>query len=100
MFPQKVKYNLPVIYDLLPHTEKRAVREQYIKEQQGLCFWCGEDIYKDAPAEVVHRTLNLRLFPDHFLDNPIHLQHDHGTGLTEGAVHAYCNGIMWQYYGR
>jgi hypothetical protein len=34
------------------------------------------------------------------LKSPIHLQHDHDTGLTEGAVHAYCNAVLWQYEGR
>ena len=34
------------------------------------------------------------------LDHPIHLQHSHNTGVTEGAVHNYCNAVMWQYDGR
>lgn len=31
---------------------------------------------------------------------PVHLQHNHDTGMTEGAVHARCNAVMWQYLGR
>ena len=99
-FPKKKVYKLPLIYDKLHPTEKRAVREQYIKEQNGLCWWCGEDIHKEPPQEILHKKLNLKLFPPFFLKHPIHLQHDHTTGLTEGAVHAYCNGIMWEYYQR
>lgn len=30
---------------------------------------------------------------------PVHLHHDHKTGLTIGAVHAKCNAVLWQYYG-
>jgi hypothetical protein len=97
MFPPKKVYNLPVNYDKLHYTDRKVVREQYIKEQNGLCFWCALPL-TDAP--IVDRILDLNLFPKGFLNSPIHLQHDHNTGLTEGAVHAYCNGIMWQYYGR
>lgn len=25
---------------------------------------------------------------------------DHKTGMTEGAVHNYCNAVMWQYENR
>ena len=39
-------------------------------------------------------------FPQNFLQYPIHLQHNHDTGMTEGAVHNYCNAVMWQYEGR
>ena len=34
------------------------------------------------------------------LAHPIHLQHNHSTDMTEGAVHAYCNCVLWQYEGR
>jgi hypothetical protein len=30
----------------------------------------------------------------------IHLQHCHKTNMTEGAVHAYCNAVLWQYEGK
>ena len=30
--------------------------------------------------------------------HPIHLHHDHDTDLTIGAVHAYCNAILWEYH--
>ncbi len=100
MFPPKKIYDLPVIYDALHYTERRAVREQYIKEQEGLCWWCGLALEDKPPIEILHKSLDMKLFPQGFLEHPIHLQHDHSTGLTEGAVHAYCNGVMWQYYER
>ena len=93
-------YNLPVEYDLLPGLERRAVREQYVKEQNNLCMHCGEDLSSKAPERITEQTIIWEAFPPGFLNYPIHLQHDHGTGLTEGAVHAYCNAVLWQYHGR
>lgn len=93
-------YNLPVEYDKIPAREKRLVREQYIKEQDNKCWHCGEDLFAAPPDRITEKDINLNLFPIGFLNHPIHLQHDHFTGLTEGAVHAYCNAVLWQYHGR
>ncbi len=93
-------YNLPVDYDKLPQRERRAVREQYIKQQDNLCMFCGEDLFDEPPERVTEQYINWDFFPRGFLNAPIHLQHDHGTGLTEGAIHAYCNAVLWQYHGR
>jgi len=94
------KYNLPVNYDNLHWSERRKVREQYVNEQNGLCYFCHHPLTDAPSAEVQEKKIDLQLFPGGFLDHPIHLQHCHKTGLTEGAVHAYCNGVMWQYHGR
>ena len=94
------KYNLPVEYDKVPPKEKRLVREQYIKEQKGLCMWCEADLSAAPRKHVTDKKVNWALFPPGFLNHPVHLQHCHTTGLTEGAVHAYCNAVMWQYHGR
>jgi len=94
------KHDLPVMYDELHWAVKREVREQYIKEQKGLCYWCKGDLLAKPPKDIMDKQIDLSLFPKGMLDNPIHLQHDHGTGLTEGAVHARCNCIMWQYHKR
>ena len=93
-------YNLPVEYDKIPAREKRAVREQYIEEQNNLCWHCGEDLFSEPPEHITDHTINWDLFPRGFLNAPIHLQHDHNGGLTEGAVHGYCNAVLWQYLGR
>jgi len=95
-----IKYNLPVDYTKLPWQEKRAVREQYIEEQKGRCFWCHYPLAKNPPEFITEKKVNWKLFPDGFLRYPIHLQHNHNTGMTEGAVHAYCNAVMWQHHGR
>jgi hypothetical protein len=90
-------YNLPVEYTKLSSRERKEVREQYIKEQSGLCMFCKTDL-SDKPIQT--KKINWKLFPPGFLKAPVHLQHDHGSDLTEGAVHAYCNAVMWQYHGR
>lgn len=90
----------PQDYTKLTPSERRALRLEYIKEQDNKCFYCNESLNQGAPQEVVSKPINWKLFPPNFLQYPIHLQHDHNTGMTEGAVHAYCNAVMWQYEGR
>lgn len=91
---------LPADYAKLNSKQRKLVREEYTQLQDGLCFYCREEL-DGAPAErVLSIPINWKLFPQGFLNNPIHLQHSHRTGLTEGAVHAYCNAIMWQSEGR
>ena len=93
-------YDLPVDYTRLHQTEKRAVREQYIREQKRKCYYCGESLDKAPPERITEKQINWSLFPVNFLKYPVHLQHHHDTGMTEGAVHSYCNAVMWQYEGR
>jgi hypothetical protein len=80
--------------------EKAVVREQYIKEQKGLCYYCKTSLKLKPPSEITDKEINWKLFPPNFLNYPIHLQHNHDTDMTEGAVHAYCNAVLWQYEGR
>lgn len=91
---------LPVLYNDFTVAERREIREEYIKLQKGLCFYCNGELAKHPPKEIQLRAVTWSLFPKGFRDNPIHLQHDHKTGLTEGAVHMKCNAVMWQYEGR
>lgn len=95
-----MKYNLPVYYEEIPFTERKRVREQYIEEQSGLCFYCKQPLQSAPSEEVQNKWVNKKLFPQGMFEHPVHLQHDHSTGLTEGAVHARCNAVMWQYEGR
>lgn len=95
-----MQYKLPVLYSQMDWRDRRAVREQYIKEQNGMCMFCKCDLNGPVPKSVTSKKINWQLFPPNFLKYPVHLQHDHDTDLTEGAVHAYCNAVMWQYYGR
>lgn len=90
----------PVIYSLLSPSERRRIRELYIIEQGGLCMYCKGSLSERPPKEMRKKPIKWALFPPNFLKYPVHLQHDHETGLTEGAVHALCNAILWQYHGR
>ena len=94
------KYKLPVNYNDLDWFVKIKIREQYIEEQNGLCMYCQCSLSEPAPDKITNKLINWKLFPKGFLDYPVHLQHDHKTGMTEGAVHNYCNAVLWQYEGR
>ena len=80
--------------------EKAKVREEYVKLQKGLCYYCNKPLTENPPKEITNKSINWRLFPKDFLKHPIHLQHNHNTDMTEGAVHAYCNAVLWQYEGK
>ena len=95
-----MKYTLPVDYTKLKPREKRAVREQYIHEQDGNCYWCQAKLTELPAMDSANKEIDWGLFPPGFMNNPIHLQHCHDTGMTEGAVHAKCNAVMWQYHNR
>jgi hypothetical protein len=90
----------PSNYILLSSTQRRLVREAYIKEQNDLCMFCNTSLSEKPPNHITTMPINWDIFPRNFLKHPVHLQHNHDTGLTEGAVHAYCNAILWQYHGR
>ena len=94
--------DLPLEYNKLDWIEKKKVREQYIKLQKNQCWFCGKNLYSKVPEFITdfYDDINWNLFPENFLKYPIHLQHNHDTGLTEGAVHAYCNAVLWQYFKR
>ena len=90
----------PVDYRKLSIPEKREVREKYIKEQNGLCMYCNNPLDNPPPKSITDKPIKWDLFPKNFLSYPIHLQHNHKTGMTEGAVHSYCNAVLWQYENR
>jgi hypothetical protein len=95
-----LQINLPIDYRKLTSQQRKEVREIYIKQQQNLCMYCNCSLSQKAPKEITDIKINWSLFPAYFLRYPIHLQHNHNTGLTEGAVHNYCNAVMWEYEGR
>lgn len=90
---------LPALYDELTWEQKRDVRNEYVRRQNGLCQHCGEPL-NSAPSEKISALpINWRLFPPKFRKHPVHLHHSHDTGLTIGAVHNQCNAVLWQYHG-
>ena len=93
-----MRYKLPAIYNNLTHQQRREVRIQYAVEQKNICPFCKNSLDDEPTNEILSKKINWNLFPPNFLKYPIHLQHDHDTGLTESAVHSYCNAVMWQYH--
>jgi hypothetical protein len=88
---------LPVMYESLTIETRRKAKNAYAKLQDYKCWYCQADITGPPKNKPL---IDWSLFPQNFLKYPVHLQHDHETGLTEGVVHAYCNAVLWQYEGR
>ena len=91
--------DLPANYKEISPQERRAVREEYIRRQEGLCCHCREPLNGEPPPSIKNLSIKKHLFPSTFFNFPIHLHHSHETGLTIGAVHNYCNAVLWQYHG-
>jgi len=91
---------LPVKYNDLSIEGKRQVRTEYTKLQKGLCLHCHAPLDSDVD-EITKEAwpVNKKLFPRDFFKWPVHLHHSHDSGLTLGAVHSYCNAVLWQYHG-
>lgn len=87
----------PVRYSQLTREQRQVIREQYVRAQGGKCYYCKNFLFDEPPEPIMDKKIDWSLFPVGFFDYPIHLQHNHDTDLTEGAVHAYCNAVMWQY---
>ena len=90
---------LPTDYTKLTRRERRSVREEYVRLQEGKCSYCKEPLDKDAAFEVMEKQIDISLFPPSFFKWPVHLHHCHNTGMTLGAVHCHCNAVLWQYHG-
>ena len=88
---------LPIKYEEAHSTDRKRAREQYALEQDGRCWFCRNKL-SDKFTDISH--INLEQFPVNFFKYPVHLHHDHDTGLTLGAVHAYCNAVLWQFHGQ
>lgn len=90
---------LPVNYNEIHFSERKKVREEYIKQQEGRCYFCNGDLNEEPSKKILKKKINKKLFPENFFKWPIHLHHSHETGMTIGVVHCFCNAILWQYYG-
>lgn len=91
--------NLPVNYNTMTPAMRRKVREEYVRRQNGRCSHCGAPL-DGKPSKAIQQTPVLaKLFPRGFFRWPVHLHHDHKTGMTIGAVHNKCNAVLWMYHG-
>lgn len=89
----------PQDYRSLTQPERRQLREQYARVQGGRCAHCNEPLTGAPAHKVAVAPIRKDLFPKSMFDYPVHLHHNHTTGLTIGAVHARCNAWLWQYKG-
>jgi hypothetical protein len=87
----------PELYHKLSRLERREKRLAYIKDQGGKCWYCEWPL--EGPSKYAGSKVNWWRFPGgkDFLKYPVHLHHDHTTGFTIGAVHAYCNAVSFDY---
>ena len=92
---------LPVKYSSLDWRkgEKRIVREEYERLQEGKCYYCKCELKGPPAEEVAQKPITKSLFPDGFWNHPVHLHHSHDTDMTLGVVHCYCNAVLWEYEG-
>ena len=90
---------LPINYDGSHWKVRSKARDEYVILQKGLCYHCGGSLSCDPPEDITELKINWDLFPPNFLKHPVHLHHDHKTSMTIGAVHSYCNAVLWQYHG-
>ena len=86
---------LPINYNEVHYTVRKKAREQYVELQDGKCYYCKQDLNIRPKQD---KKINWKLFPPNFLRYPLHLHHNHNTGMTIGTVHAYCNAVLWQYH--
>ena len=93
------RVTLPARYADLSPAQRRAAREQYAREQGGLCRHCKAPLSGPPDARAARLRIKRSLFPTSFFQHPVHLHHSHETGLTIGAVHNHCNAVLWQYHG-
>ena len=89
---------LPIKYSTASPSLRRLARNQYISKQKGLCAHCNTPLSVIPQHLIDEFPINLALFPNGMLDYPVHLHHCHETDLTIGAVHSYCNAVLWQYF--
>ena len=91
--------SLTADYTKLTWQERKALREAYVAKQGGKCSHCKQLLTSQPSLKVLAKSINGKLFPTNFFKYPVHLHHDHKTGMTIGAVHNICNAYLWQYLG-
>lgn len=79
-----MRITLPTLYDSLTPNQKKSARNEYRKLQKGKCWYCG-------------KSLRRNMYP---VKHPVHLHHSHRTGLTLGAVHEFCNMMLYLHGDR
>lgn len=89
---------LPINYETATPKQRKAARDEYIRLQRGYCYHCGALLTGKPDPQVREYRVTESLFPVGFFNWPVHLHHNHKTGMTIGAVHNYCNAVLWEYF--
>ncbi len=90
---------LPIRYDKSSPAKRKLARENYVMLQEGLCYYCKKPLTGEPASEVKAKPVTKKLYPPNFFKWPVHLHHNHSSGLTIGAVHSYCNAVLWEHEG-
>lgn len=90
---------LPVKYNDYHWKERWKIREAYVKEQGGLCYYCKAPLDGEPEEKIANMKVKPKYYPENFFKYPVHLHHSHITGMTIGAVHCHCNAVLWEYDG-
>jgi hypothetical protein len=85
-------------YRKLSASQRRRVREEYVERQVGLCHHCNSRLDQTPRPDIAKLPVKASLFSVGFFTYPVHLHHNHKTGMTLGAVHCHCNAVLWQYH--
>jgi hypothetical protein len=93
-----IRMKLPINYVKADRWKRKEAREQYVKDQKGRCYYCNCYLSGRPSRKVRKKSLNKLSFPKGFFDWPVHLHHSHVTHMTIGAVHNYCNAVLWEYH--
>lgn len=88
---------LPAHYPSMSPTMRRIARLEYIELQDGKCHYCSKPLDGEPSIWAKEMKINPCLYPPEFFNHPIHLHHNHETGMTIGAVHCHCNAVLWEY---
>lgn len=65
--------------------------------QNGLCQYYKEKLSGKSSNFIMCKSINKQLFPKNFFKWPIHLHHNHETGMTIDAAHNRCNAVLWEH---
>ena len=93
----------PQRYHDLNTNQRHKLRDEYVEHVRGRCLYCSLKL-DGKPSRIVRDSADEIEWDDlpggkeGFLKNPVHLHHDHETGLTLAAIHALCNAHSWHFY--
>lgn len=95
------KLSIPMKYSEIPYWRRYEVRKMYIEQQHGNCYHCHYPLNESAPDFIQEQAegVDWDLFPENFLESPVHLHHNHDTDMTLGVVHSHCNAVLWFFHG-